>query len=263
MSNIEDIIQQYEHCKTEQDKAALEHEMSRLLEVSDAERSGLRSISTILNTNYEQARMRRMLFKMGDSAQPYWEMLNQGARMHGIRKLLEKKGSKPRQIGEKTRISNVKPKRGTPPKSELKSVKRTRTLFARVRKLIQTEVERRVEGISPIEKEKILNSFGIGIGLVFDDVQNQIRKSRKAPDVSAILQRSKKSDILAACSILNIDPPKTALLPVNLDEAYTARGRLARLYHPDLHPGDSSFIERYQEILKAYETLKTHNESLT
>lgn len=42
-----------------------------------------------------------------------------------------------------------------------------------------------------------------------------------------------------------------------MEEIKTSYRRLARLYHPDLHPGDESAKERFKEISIAYKELNS------
>ena len=46
------------------------------------------------------------------------------------------------------------------------------------------------------------------------------------------------------------------------DEIKSAYRKLARQYHPDLHPGDEAAANKFKEVSEAYETLSAVAEDL-
>lgn len=64
-----------------------------------------------------------------------------------------------------------------------------------------------------------------------------------------LLEKKMKSK-LAYYRILGLSPM------ASLDDIKTAYRRLAKMYHPDLNPGNELAEERFKEILEAYESLK-------
>lgn len=273
---LEDLIRQYGMCCTDREKAVLEAEMWKVHSssgeyIKDKATRGIECISSFLSVPPRAIRIRNYIFRAGPSASALWTLLESGASLGKVFRIYRRarhatgpgKGLE-QSITESINQDNSEEK--VVPRLSKKSSRPVKVsnhaVWRKIRQILQSEISKQIDGISDSDKERIYRDFKIDMKIAFDSAQHRIRKARTFSSAELEIRKLTKREVIDACHILGMDPPKTALVSVNLDEARKLRGKLASNYHPDKHPDDPALRTKYLEIIQAYDLLRTHNEKL-
>ena len=120
--------------------------------------------------------------------------------------------------------------------------------WARMRQVIGNIVADRVpEDVDDLVRADLYNWLNREITSVIEQFSRMAASAqrRNAPDVNI-----NRKNLLAACQILHIDPPRPGA-PINIDRAREAKKKLSREYHPDANKGDENMRDLYEAVIQA------------
>lgn len=124
-------------------------------------------------------------------------------------------------------------------------------------------VSTKLKRVEPILAEKLYREFEVEFKTMLDDLQSRISRTlhEHKRGANILFKQATRESVRAACLVLSIDPPSFGRA-ADLKKATIQKRKLVKLYHPDLHGGDTGFRAKYQEVLEAYDTLDDYNRSL-
>jgi hypothetical protein len=120
--------------------------------------------------------------------------------------------------------------------------------WARMRQVIGNIVADRVpENVDDLVRTDLYNWLNREITSVIEQFTGMAASAqrRNAPDVNI-----NRKNLVAACQILHIDPPRPGA-SINIDRAREAKKKLSREYHPDANKGNENMRDLYEAVIQA------------
>lgn len=165
--------------------------------------------------------------------------------------------------GFRLRIPGSK-ERWKPETEEIKPpIEDDRAFWKMVRERILPFIQNKLKGADPIVAEQLFKNFEVELKGAMYRLQTKISKATHANrnEVKHGSLFIDRNAVREACFLLAIDPPAFGK-HVDLDKAVRKKRQLAQLYHPDKHGGDESLRPKYEQVMKAYDTLEEYNQQL-
>lgn len=138
-------------------------------------------------------------------------------------------------------------------------------LLARIRGEIAAYLEKRITGVEPILREKLVSEFEVAVKVLIEELRHKMaRLIEFSDDTKKVNQSIMHRDVVAACETLHMDPPTTGR-PADLSKAKRQKKALAREYHPDVHGGDmrERMQEKFHAVLAAFSVIERYNEQVS
>lgn len=283
------LVEEWKRAQSEYEKARIEQriwETTTLEERQGAKRLKREFVAPLLSEQTSLIEQRSALLAAGSAAQPLWDRIaaktmttRQGWRVlrdarfierskalplaHAVLEALKIFDTAPLYRGMKTQLKRP-PLRG--PNAAKRSTRLKNTPLAQSSRFwesIRTQVgefmRERIEETEadPVVVERLMTDFIKDVKVLTDTWVSKIARAAGAERGSTVARRAV---VIAACRTLLLDPPKLGK-PVDLAIANSRKKSLARAYHPD-GGGSAATTAQYQEVLEAYATLESYNESV-
>ncbi len=283
------LLQEYASVTSEKERARIEAEIWDAIPQSRRESNGIYQLGKLVDQPGRSVRLRHTLWLAGHEIGRLWDLVESGLSLSTAVKVLDdaKKLYIDNHISIDQAISNVvaklesdkvmvvmndkicykkdqngvkKAKKPQPTTQSLEESK-YRAFWQELRILIGQHVDQRLNGSDPETADRIKKNFEIDMRIVLSDVQQKINRAVKHKVDLAELKKIGRSEIVQACFVLGIDPPRQ-LHQVDIDVARRKRGLLAREYHPDKHEGSEAMRDKYHEIMESFDVLQRYNDQL-
>jgi hypothetical protein len=88
-------------------------------------------------------------------------------------------------------------------------------------------------------------------------IEEFARRASSARSQNSGMVEIGRRQVVSACRILHVDPPRPGQLP-DMRKARTAKRLLARSYHPDANRGDEAMRQLYESVIDAYVVIETY-----
>lgn len=269
--------------RTEKEKADLEQQIWNVRDEGEKQQRGL-FLRGLLGGSITDINARGQLYNAGALAEPLWDrvqkdltlsmavdLLRTAKAVGSVTKALEEYDKRPivRNLG-KGKAVRVNPPSRLPPAATLardsnvkgaENPETARVFWTELRKLIGHYFLPRLMDAPTVEVERLQSEFETDLRILFDMFQGKIRRLQtqaRGGGLSDIQRRH----ILEACRVLALSKVPAPGVPVDLKEARQRQRKLAALYHPDKHGGDTSMQALYDDVNRAYSVLETYNELL-
>lgn len=277
---VQTLIARVRAAASQRERAVLERELYEALppEMRVNRRGGLAGALRVLDIgdSYTHIKSRLQLLRAGVEAQPLWDAIDKGViSVTAARDMLEeacKFTTMPRGAAV-VRILDERLNAKTTPRV---------TPYGVVQARCPTRKHRGINGATPAAfragvyalaaelvaaqhlddgaAARLLDMLQANLSMLISDFNTAIRRVKDKPALELTVAVT-RGRVIAACQTLAMDPPKPGM-PVDTGLARRQRGKLGRLYHPDVNGGGDHRAD-YEAVMKAFEDLVSYNDSLT
>lgn len=289
---VQELLQQYkdnEHTMTERDKAVLERRMwaSTTREVRQANRRD-KWLQSIIGgeTGYVFIKRAELLNAEPDS-HVLWDRIHaktmtsskaieilRAARLSNITEEVPVSDSISQLLSEYDNLPHTmeldngftikrpspnfdkkyKNKRAVKPKTEYgKKQQEAKEFYSQLQKDCAAFITEKLGStVDVLTQERLTAGFLVDLKSLIDEWRDRVNNAQKRAN-QEILTSTDRRDVIKACRVLNMDPPKPGE-KIDMAEAKKKKKTLVRVYHPD-KVGNDSTAEEYQKVIEAYNTL--------
>lgn len=147
----------------------------------------------------------------------------------------------------------------TPPEAEAEPAAPTASKFVEnseewraIRETLGTTIDTLVSGFGEPQRGRLRREFKLEVDLLLRSINSRLRKERNSPG-----EKSRYRDIVEACTVLHVKPPKRGCAIDQKIRAEAQRNfrRLARHYHPDMRGGDESYRHLLDCVTRAWDVI--------
>lgn len=124
---------------------------------------------------------------------------------------------------------------------------------AAIGKIVRQVVARKTEGLDPLDVEEIEAWASDQVRRLINHLNVKIWKKRQKGKPIEV----NRLQYVAACEVLGIAESAVGQ-PVDVEGAKTAKKVLLRTLHPDANGGDASKVERYQQVVVAFDAIESY-----
>lgn len=148
------------------------------------------------------------------------------------------------------------------PDSKLRLGKTGKAFYHNIRVLVGNYVDESLRDADDLVRSKIKTDVEVEIHSLVDSVRALIGNSKKSGGkISIRREKVSRNRMEACCQLLRVEIPKRGDLP-DVEAASRMKRRFARVYHPDV-AGDSPILrEKYEQVLQAFNDIKTYAEEM-